>query len=194
MASRSTSGHSRAVSSASMTRPSRPHDSAKSRRRCSSRRRSSVSASSRLPIGLRHHRPSSSSDVAFSTVYLAKPCMVFEALVWKMIPGAWLVDPPVLKRRPCSTTVTSDQPRNPSSSASEHPTMPAPMITTRGVLAICVVRPAPGIRMAAGPGTAPPSRWLGPAQEAGIQGFQTASFSATHFSAAAARSMFSLVM
>ena len=69
MASRSTSGHSAAVSSGSITRPARPHDSAKSRRRWISARRSGVRASSRLPTGFRHHRPSSVRDRAFSTVY-----------------------------------------------------------------------------------------------------------------------------
>jgi hypothetical protein len=73
-------------------------------------------------------------------VYWAKPCIVFDALVWKMIPGAWLLDPPVLNSRPCSTTVTSDQPRSTSSSAIEHPTMPAPMMTTRGFPAMVPVR------------------------------------------------------
>ena len=137
---RSRNGHSCAVSSGSITRPARPQDSAKSRRRWSSARRSGVSASSRLPTGFRHHRPSSSSDAAFSIVYIAKPCIVFDAFVWKMIPGAWLVEPPVLNSPPCSTTVTSVQPRRTSSSAREQPTMPAPMITTRGVRAMVAVR------------------------------------------------------
>ena len=52
MTSRSTSGHSAAVSSGSMTRPSRPHDSAKPRRRWSSaeavRRQSELQAADRV--------------------------------------------------------------------------------------------------------------------------------------------------
>src|SRR3954451_16632898 len=60
--------------------------------------------------------------------------MVFEALVWKTSPGACEVDPPVSGSGPWSTTVTRSQPRAVSSSARFAPTMPAPMITTRGVV------------------------------------------------------------
>jgi hypothetical protein len=49
---------------------------------------------------LRHHRPSSSKVAAFSIVYRANSVIVFEALVWKMIPGAWLVEPPVWNNDP----------------------------------------------------------------------------------------------
>lgn len=58
--------------------------------------------------------------------------MVLEELVWKTSPGACELDPPVANRGPCSSTVTSVQPRSVSSSLSAQPTMPAPMITTLG--------------------------------------------------------------
>src|SRR5918997_1143918 len=60
--------------------------------------------------------------------------MVLEALVWKTSPGACDVDPPVSGRVPWSTTVTRSQPRAVSSSARLAPTIPAPMMTTRGVV------------------------------------------------------------
>src|SRR5688572_29964731 len=110
-----------------------PHDSANPCRRWSSRSRSSVSASSRLPTWLKHHSPSSSSEHDFSTVYRANSAMVLEPLVWNTRPGAWEVEPPAANNGPCSMTTTSDQPRRTSSSASEQPTMPAPMIATRGL-------------------------------------------------------------
>ena len=48
---------------------------------------------------------------AFAIVVIANSVIVFDAFVWKMMPGAWLVEPPVLNNGPWSTTVTSDQPR-----------------------------------------------------------------------------------
>src|SRR3954451_8670212 len=65
--------------------------------------------------------------------------MVFEALVWKTSPGACEVDPPVSGRGPWSTTVTRSQPRAVSSSARLAPTIPAPMMTTRGVVGIALL-------------------------------------------------------
>src|SRR6478735_10787502 len=59
-----------------------------------------------------------------------------DGLVWKTSPGAWEVEPPGVASGPCSTTVMSVQPRLTSSSARLAPTMPAPMITTRGLLMI----------------------------------------------------------
>src|ERR671921_1864864 len=65
--------------------------------------------------------------------------MVFEALVWKTSPGACEVEPPVSGRGPWSTTVTRSQPRTVSSSARLAPTIPAPMMTTRGVVDIALL-------------------------------------------------------
>src|SRR3954464_14014855 len=65
--------------------------------------------------------------------------MVLEALVWRTSPGACEVEPPVSGRGPWSTTVTRSQPRAVSSSARLAPTMPAPMITTRGVADMAVL-------------------------------------------------------
>src|SRR6478735_994117 len=59
-----------------------------------------------------------------------------DGLVWKTSPGAWEVEPPGVASGPCSTTVMSVQPRSTSSSARLAPTMPAPMISTRGLLMI----------------------------------------------------------
>src|SRR3712207_3614414 len=70
--------------------------------------------------------------------------MVFEALVWKTSPGACDVDPPVSGSGPWSTTVTWSQPRAVSSSARLAPTMPAPMMTTRGVEDIALLLTAGG--------------------------------------------------
>jgi glycine/D-amino acid oxidase-like deaminating enzyme len=64
---------------------------------------------------------------------LAKAHIVFDGLVAKTSPGACDVEPPVAKRGPRSTTVTSVQPRAVNSSASDVPTMPAPMTTTLGM-------------------------------------------------------------
>jgi hypothetical protein len=89
--------------------------------------------------------------------------MVRLGFVWKTRPGACELDPPVTKSGPCSSTVTSVQPRAVSSSARAHPTTPAPTMTTF----------APGM------GQLP----------AGIHGFQVASCSFTHFSAALSASM-----
>src|SRR5687767_275907 len=58
--------------------------------------------------------------------------MVLDGLVWKTSPGAWEVEPPASSSGPCSTTVMLFQPRLASSSARLVPTMPAPMMTTRG--------------------------------------------------------------
>src|SRR3712207_838261 len=65
--------------------------------------------------------------------------MVLEALVWKTSPGACDVEPPVSGRGPWSTTVTRSQPRAVSSSARLAPTIPAPMMTTRGVVGIALL-------------------------------------------------------
>src|ERR671917_133230 len=65
--------------------------------------------------------------------------MVLEALVWKTSPGACEVEPPVSGRGPWSTTVTRSQPRTVSSSARLAPTIPAPMMTTRGVVDIALL-------------------------------------------------------
>src|SRR3712207_5324991 len=65
--------------------------------------------------------------------------MVLEALVWKTSPGACDVEPPVSGRGPWSTTVTRFQPRAVSSSARLAPTIPAPMMTTRGVVDIALL-------------------------------------------------------
>ncbi len=59
--------------------------------------------------------------------------IVFDGLVWNTSPGAWEVEPPVANSGPRSTTVTSVQPRAVSSSASDVPTMPAPITTTLGM-------------------------------------------------------------
>lgn len=61
--------------------------------------------------------------------------MVLDGPVWKTRPGACEVEPPGAGSGPCSRTVTSVQPRAVSSSASEQPTMPAPMTTTRELFA-----------------------------------------------------------
>src|SRR4051794_10210841 len=116
-----------------------PHAVAQSWRRRSSTSRSGVSATSSPPTWRKHHCPSSDSEVNLSTVYRANSAIVLEPLVWNTRPGAWDVEPPVAKRRPWSTTVTSAQPRSTSSSASEQPTMPAPMITTRGEAAMALL-------------------------------------------------------
>src|SRR5690625_3046863 len=54
--------------------------------------------------------------------------MVLDGLIWKTKPGACDDDPPVLKRGPWSTTVTSWAPRCVSSSASAAPTTPDPIM------------------------------------------------------------------
>lgn len=64
-------------------------------------------------------------------MYAANAVIVLEALVRKTRPGACELDPPGAGSGPCSTTVTCDQPRAVSSSASAQPTIPAPMTTTR---------------------------------------------------------------
>src|SRR3712207_1569303 len=69
--------------------------------------------------------------------------MVLEALVWKTSPGACDVEPPVSGRGPWSTTVTRSQPRAVSSSARLAPTIPAPMMTTRGVVDIACAPDVP---------------------------------------------------
>src|SRR3954449_13401707 len=69
--------------------------------------------------------------------------MVLEALVWKTSPGAGEVEPPVSGRGPWSTTVTRSQPRAVSSSARLAPTIPAPMMTTRGVVGIAFAPDVP---------------------------------------------------
>src|SRR5215212_9802551 len=115
-----------------MTRPSTPHDAANPWRRWSSARRSGVVATSRLPTWRKHHSPSSVSETSFSTVYRAYSVIDFDGFVWKIRPGACDVEPPAAHSRPCSTTTTFVQPRSVSSSASPVPTIPAPMITTRG--------------------------------------------------------------
>ena len=74
----------------------------------------------------------------FSTVYRANSAIVLDPLVWKTSPGACDVEPPAANSGPWSRTVTSVQPRMTSSSASEQPTIPAPMITTRGALVMGV--------------------------------------------------------
>ena len=65
-------------------------------------------------------------------MYFANRVIDFDGLVWKTNPGAWDVEPPGRSSGPCSTTVISVQPRETSSSARLVPTMPAPMMTTRG--------------------------------------------------------------
>src|SRR5918998_798477 len=65
--------------------------------------------------------------------------MVLEALVWKTSPGACEVEPPDSGRGPWSTTVTRSQPRTVSSYARFAPTIPAPMMTTRGVVDISLL-------------------------------------------------------
>src|SRR4028118_2210195 len=75
--------------------------------------------------------------------------MVLEALVWKTSPGACDVEPPVSGRGPWSTTVTRSQPRAVTSSARLAPTIPAPMMTTRGVVDVAL---APDYRLV----------WVGP--------------------------------
>src|SRR5919107_6090445 len=65
--------------------------------------------------------------------------MVFDGLTWNTSPGACEVEPPVSGRGPWSTTVTRSQPRVVSSSARLAPTIPAPMMTTRGVLDIALL-------------------------------------------------------
>src|SRR3712207_3151277 len=79
--------------------------------------------------------------------------MVLEALVWKTNPGACDVEPPVSGRGPWSTTVTRFQPRAVSSSARLAPTIPAPMMTTRGVVDIALAPDVP-----VDPGTADEGR------------------------------------
>jgi hypothetical protein len=48
-------------------------------------------------------------------------------------PGACDVEPPGFQSLPFSMTTTSQYPRSVSSSANEHPTIPAPMITIFGI-------------------------------------------------------------
>src|ERR687894_2431774 len=79
--------------------------------------------------------------------------MVLEAFVWKTSPGACEVEPPVSGGGPWSTTVTRSQPRAVSSSARLAPTIPAPMMTTRGVLDIAFAPDVP-----VDPGTADAGR------------------------------------
>ena len=71
---------------------------------------------------------------------LARSVIVFDGLVWNTRPGACDEDPPVSGSGPWSRTVTRSQPRAVSSSARLVPTMPAPMITTRGD-PMCVAAP-----------------------------------------------------
>src|SRR6478609_7371110 len=68
--------------------------------------------------------------------------MVLDWLFWNTRPGACDVEPPASSSGPCSTTVMSFQPRLASSSARLVPTMPAPMMTTRGDALI--IRGSPG--------------------------------------------------
>ena len=77
-----------------------------------------------------------SRPLNFSTVYVANLVIVRLGLAWNTSPGACEVEPPAAGRRPWSTTVMSVQPRSVSSSARPTPTMPAPMMTTRGDRAI----------------------------------------------------------
>ena len=55
--------------------------------------------------------------------------IVREPLVWKMIPGACEVEPPVSNRGPWSITSTSVTPISARWYAALTPTIPAPMIT-----------------------------------------------------------------
>ena len=89
-------------------------------------------ATSSPPTWLKQLSPSDSSETNFSTVYFANRVIDFDGLVWKTSPGAWDVEPPGRSSGPCSTTVISVQPSETSSSARLVPTMPAPMMTTRG--------------------------------------------------------------
>ena len=130
--SRSSSGHAATHSSESRRRPSTPHDVANPRRRLSSSSRSGVVASSSPPTCRKHHCPSSWRALYFSTVYAAYSVIALEPFVWNTRPGACEDEPPAAHRRPWSRTVTSVQPRSVSSSARPAPTIPAPMMTTRG--------------------------------------------------------------
>ena len=75
--------------------------------------------------------------LSLSTVYVANSVIVLEELVWKTSPGACEVEPPVSGSGPWSTTVMRSHPRSVSSSARLAPTIPAPMMTTRGVVDMC---------------------------------------------------------
>src|SRR3954453_22649302 len=59
--------------------------------------------------------------------------MVLDGFVWNTSPGACELEPPARCSGPCSRTVTFLQPRAANSSARLAPTIPAPMMTTRGV-------------------------------------------------------------
>ena len=100
--------------------------------RCRSAQRSGVEATSSPPTGLNAQPSEWVSAPNFSTVYFANSVMVLDGLVWKTRPGACDDDPPVVNKGPRSSTVTSVQPRAVSSSASDVPTIPAPMTTTLG--------------------------------------------------------------
>ena len=143
---------------------------------------------------MKHHSPSSSSEHDFSTVYRANSAMVLEPLVWNTSPGACDVEPPAANSGPCSMTTTSDQPRRTSSSASEQPTIPAPMIATRGVDANVGIssrdRNGAGDRAIADPLGSD----SGALPDHGIQADHLASFSATHLSPASSALIPWLVM
>ncbi len=93
-------------------------------------------------------------------------------------------------------TVTSVQPRRTSSSASAQPTMPAPMIATRGVAVMTA--PCSGDANGADDAIAGPAAgslgWVRSGQDAGIHAFHLASLSAIHLAPASSRLIASLAM
>src|SRR6478735_7625069 len=118
--------------------PSMPHEEAYPSLRLRSARRDSVVATSRPPTWLKQLTPSSVRERSFSTVYLANSAMDLDGLVWKTRPGACDVEPPGMFNGPWSRTVMLFHPRATSSSARLVPTIPAPMMTVRGVDAMKV--------------------------------------------------------
>lgn len=90
-------------------------------------------AISRPPTGKNDPRPSGPvSELSFSIVNCANSVIDFDGFEENTSPGACEVEPPGMPKGPCSMTSVFVQPNCASSSARLAPTMPAPMMMTRG--------------------------------------------------------------